>query len=157
MLVLDIPVEGGAAGATVEFIIVALSGAVALTAAWLCVWVACVGDWYVMYVITAIPTAPSLEAPAMLLPVFKREREVGAKHIVARTAAAAKSPSLKITEKVLETELSVGKSITQYAADQKTDLIVVGTSSVGGIRRFVLGSASNEIVNNAKTSVLVVR
>ena len=93
----------------------------------------------------------------MLLPVFRREREVGAKKIVARTAAAAKSLNLKIREKVLETESSVGKTITQYAADQKADLIVVGTSSVGGIRRLVLGSVSNEIVNNAKTSVLVVR
>ena len=97
--------------------------------------------------------APGL-APMLPLPVY-REGTKRAERLVERTARTKEK--IKVKKKVLKAEASVAGAITDYAAAQKADLIVVGTSSVGGLKRFVLGSVSNSVVNNAKTSVLVVR
>jgi nucleotide-binding universal stress UspA family protein len=88
-------------------------------------------------------------------PIYASEREAAAK-LVQKTFQRSKQRKLKVKKKVLDAESSVADAITDYAKNQKADLIVVGTSSVRGLKRFVLGSISS-VVNNANTSVLVVR
>jgi nucleotide-binding universal stress UspA family protein len=52
---------------------------------------------------------------------------------------------------------SIVKAITDYAANQQVDLIVVGRKGTGGFKRLLLGSVSNGVVNHAASTVLVVR
>ena len=79
------------------------------------------------------------------------------KRYIDDAVAHMKASKLKLRKRVLRDSWSVPRSITDYAADHRVDLVVVGGSSVRGLKRFVLGSVSNGVVNNASTSVLVVR
>ena len=69
----------------------------------------------------------------------------------------AKRQNVKVTKRVLKGAASVVQSITDYAAAQNVDLIVVGTKGSGGFKRLLLGSVSSGVVNHGASSVLVVR
>lgn len=49
------------------------------------------------------------------------------------------------------------RTILEYAEQHSFELIVVGSRGLGGIKEFVLGSVSHNIVQNAKIPVLVVK
>jgi nucleotide-binding universal stress UspA family protein len=49
------------------------------------------------------------------------------------------------------------KSILTYAEERNSDLIVLGSRGLGGVREFVLGSVSHHVVQHAKIPVLVVK
>jgi nucleotide-binding universal stress UspA family protein len=108
------------------------------------------------------PAFPALD-PAAVVPSavldgdYYREATKTSGKWIEKAIPSANTWKLKVRKQVLKDEASIAKSITDYAADQKVDLVVVGTSSVGGLKRFVLGSVSSSVVNNATTSVLVVR
>ncbi|MFD2331907.1 universal stress protein [Cohnella sp. GCM10020058] len=48
-------------------------------------------------------------------------------------------------------------TILDYAGDNGTDLIVLGSRGLGGIREFVLGSVSHNVMQHAKAPVLIVK
>lgn len=47
-------------------------------------------------------------------------------------------------------------SIVDYAAEQRADLIVIGTHGYGPVRRFLLGSVSERVLRHARCPVLTV-
>ena len=47
--------------------------------------------------------------------------------------------------------------IIDVAVKEAYDLIVVGSRGLSGVKRFLLGSVSDDIIHHAETSVLVVR
>lgn len=47
--------------------------------------------------------------------------------------------------------------VLKYAKEQAVDVIVIGSRGLGGIREFVLGSVSHNVVQNARIPVLVVK
>ena len=47
--------------------------------------------------------------------------------------------------------------IIQVANEQQADLIVIGSSGLTGIKRFLLGSVSNKVSHHAPCSVMIVR
>lgn len=49
------------------------------------------------------------------------------------------------------------ETILEYAASHNCDAIVIGSRGLGGIREFVLGSVSHNVVQHAKIPVLVVK
>jgi nucleotide-binding universal stress UspA family protein len=49
------------------------------------------------------------------------------------------------------------QTIAKVAAEQGYDLLVVGSRGLGGLKRLFLGSVSNALLQEAKTSVLVVK
>ena len=49
------------------------------------------------------------------------------------------------------------EEILKYAEDEDIGLIVIGNRGLGAFSRTLLGSVSNKIINNAKTSVLLVK
>ncbi|HKR57373.1 MAG TPA: universal stress protein [Candidatus Nitrosopolaris sp.] len=52
---------------------------------------------------------------------------------------------------------SIIQSIVEYASGKDIDLIVVGTKGRSGLKKFVMGSVANGIVERAHCPVLVVR
>ncbi|WP_106768907.1 universal stress protein [Paenibacillus faecalis] len=52
---------------------------------------------------------------------------------------------------------SPAEVILEYAKTNEVDLIVIGSRGLGGIREFVLGSVSHNVVQHAKIPVLVVK
>ena len=52
---------------------------------------------------------------------------------------------------------SVIESIIDYASRKNIDLIVIGTRGRTGLKRFLLGSIANGVVQHAHCSVLLVR
>jgi nucleotide-binding universal stress UspA family protein len=52
---------------------------------------------------------------------------------------------------------SVMGSIIDYAANKNIDLIVIGTKGRTGLKRFLMGSVANAVVQHAHCSVLLVR
>jgi nucleotide-binding universal stress UspA family protein len=52
---------------------------------------------------------------------------------------------------------SISGTIVSYAEEEGTDLIVLGTKGMSGVKRMLLGSVSQEVVMYAHCPVLVVR
>ncbi len=52
---------------------------------------------------------------------------------------------------------SVIGSIIDYATTKNIDLIVIGTRGRTGLKRFIMGSVANGVVQHARCSVLLVR
>jgi nucleotide-binding universal stress UspA family protein len=71
--------------------------------------------------------------------------------------AMAAKEDIKITSNTIFNLPSVAESIISYAAEQKADLIVIGTRGRSGLKRLVLGSVASGVVAHASCPVLVVR
>ncbi|HEY5631268.1 MAG TPA: universal stress protein [Nitrososphaeraceae archaeon] len=52
---------------------------------------------------------------------------------------------------------SVSESILNYTANEDIDLIVIGTKGRTGLKRFLIGSAANAVIQHAHCPVLLVR
>lgn len=85
---------------------------------------------------------------------FKPEvvREVG-EHVLSDAAAKVKGIKLK---KQLEFG-NPAETIIEVAEKEKYDLIVVGSRGLSSVKRFFLGSVSDDVSHHAKRSVLIVR
>jgi nucleotide-binding universal stress UspA family protein len=109
------------------------------------------------YAFTPIPTAGATSVPTLGLPDYYKYASKDAERWVSKAASLAKSHRLKVRKRVLKGPSSVVESITDYAASQKVDLIVVGRTGASGFKRLLLGGVSSGVVNHAASSVLVVR
>ncbi|MCC3373124.1 universal stress protein [Cohnella sp. REN36] len=49
------------------------------------------------------------------------------------------------------------ETILEFATDEGCDLIVMGSRGLGGIREFMLGSVSHNVMQHAKVPVLIVK
>lgn len=65
---------------------------------------------------------------------------------------AAKIP---VTQRIIKGE-PVAK-ITEVAERENHDLIVIGNRGLGGLKKFMLGSVSNGVIQESKINVLVVK
>ena len=52
---------------------------------------------------------------------------------------------------------SASESILNYSASEDIDLIVIGTQGRTGLKRFLMGSVANAVMQHAHCSVLLVR
>ncbi|MFX0134152.1 MAG: universal stress protein [Candidatus Hodarchaeota archaeon] len=78
----------------------------------------------------------------------------------AKVLADAVEKAREKTDVPISPKLMEGRAadtIIQVAEEEKSDLIVIGSRGLSGIKRFFLGSVSNEVVNQAKCPVLVVK
>ncbi len=60
------------------------------------------------------------------------------------------------TETVTDVKSIIG-SIIDYATNKDIDLIVIGTRGRTGLKRFLMGSVANGVVQHAHCPVLLVR
>ena len=63
----------------------------------------------------------------------------------------------EIKTKTFSDVKSITGSIIDYAANNDVDLIVIGTRGRTGLKRFLMGSAANGVVQHAHCPVLVIR
>lgn len=76
-----------------------------------------------------------------------------------RTAEEAKSriEAAGLEPKVEMDQGAPAETILEHAQKNGADLIVIGSRGLGGIREFVLGSVSHNVVQHARIPVLVVK
>ncbi|MDG6996763.1 MAG: universal stress protein [Nitrososphaerota archaeon] len=71
--------------------------------------------------------------------------------------AFARRHEVNARKQVLSKQASVAEAIVVYAANERVDLIVIGTRELGGFKRLLIGSTTVGFVTRAHCSVLVVR
>lgn len=104
------------------------------------------------------PVIPYSVAGAMMPNFAELEQaaEDGARNTLAMGVQAAKNRGVEATGELLEASSTV-QALVEFAANEKADLIVVGTRGMSGFKKLILGSVSSGLVSHASCSVLVVR
>lgn len=77
-------------------------------------------------------------------------------HNAVVTLANTIAPTVSL-ECLLIEDTSISQGIVQSSASQHCDLIVIGAHGRGSIGRFLLGSVTTKVVNEAAVPVLVAR
>jgi nucleotide-binding universal stress UspA family protein len=80
-----------------------------------------------------------------------------AEKYVGDVMSEAQGRGIKVNGEILEDFSSIVQAITNYAAEKKVDLIVVGTKGRGGFEKLVVGSVSSGVVAHAHCPVIVVK
>lgn len=118
----------------------------------------------ILNVIPRIPKARTLvipSTPPMIVPMYpaitKQEILKMHENILSEALDKAKKnyPKLKIVTKMVEGNSS--NKIVEVAEVENFDLIVMGTRGTHGFNRFIHGSVSDSVKNNARVSVLLVK
>ncbi len=101
---------------------------------------------------THVPIVPPLVAEPTTLD--RVEREAAQKRLDEIAAHYADAGTKAVTE-LKSGDPSLG--LLEVAEDQGADLLVVGSHGWGAVRRFLLGSVSQDLLRHAPCSVLIVR
>jgi len=104
-----------------------------------------------------VAATPGLGAAPPDLESYYRYTRAQAEKLMADAAQAAERLGVKPRTEVLENASSIVEAITNYAANEGIDLIVVGTRGLGRFKRLLLGSVASGVVSHAHCSVLVVK
>jgi nucleotide-binding universal stress UspA family protein len=116
----------------------------------------------VLEVLESVPSILSREVPAFDIPedlahdIEQAEREAVTAHL---KAVAAKLEDLGIGYvRIVSREGKPGPCIVESARDEECDVIVMSTHGRSGIRRALLGSVANYVVNHVgDAAVLLIR
>ncbi len=96
------------------------------------------------------------ESPERLKELVDLAKKNGEK-LIHDIVSEARKREVKTRGEIIQNVPSVVKTVSEYAAEWKIDLITVGSRGLGGFRRMLLGSVSSGLVTHAPCSVLVVR
>jgi nucleotide-binding universal stress UspA family protein len=88
---------------------------------------------------------------------YYRDTKKAAEKWVDEVASLANSQGLKVKGTILEHAPSVVQFISDYAAKNEVDLVVVGTRGLSGFKKLLIGSTSAGTVSHAPCHILVVR
>lgn len=102
-----------------------------------------------------IPRVDGENATADWLATFKQEQHQAAREHCEHVAEMFAGADVTLQHRIAEGH--VGHSITEEAAAQDADLIVLGARGHSAVDRILLGSVSDFVATEAKCSVLVVR
>jgi nucleotide-binding universal stress UspA family protein len=113
-------------------------------------------DLFCIHVIASVPYGYASSSPAIEQYFKDLEEKVQSWFDKVRDMAKKEGvPELK-TEIFTDVK-SISASIIDYATNKDIDLIVVGTKGRTGLKRFLMGSVANGVVQNAHCPVLLVR
>jgi nucleotide-binding universal stress UspA family protein len=117
-----------------------------------------------LVILNVLPGITALGAMASRAPLpqstydeFFERAEKKSREIVARHLAAAQNRGVEARGEVIRSTETIVAAIVDFAAQQKVDLIVIGTRGLGGFKRLLMGSVSTGVVTHAGCPVLVVR
>ncbi|MGP8126153.1 MAG: universal stress protein [Nitrososphaerales archaeon] len=79
-----------------------------------------------------------------------------ARGVLAHGMELAEARGVKASGELIEAGSAV-QGIIEFAAQEKVDLIVVGTRGMTGFKKLILGSVSSGLVSHSECPVLVVR
>jgi len=88
---------------------------------------------------------------------LRSKAEKKAEELLSNVSSLASNENVEFEVKVIDGGSSVAASITDYAADNKIDLIIVGSRGLGGFKRMLVGSVSQQILNHVHCSVIVLK
>ena len=94
------------------------------------------------------------EVPEDLLNLITHQNNIG--NLILREGEHRLSKAGKSTQTILASG-HIASTILDAAEHQLTDLVVVGSRGLSGIKRYMLGSVSQKLVRHAPCSVLVIR
>ena len=97
------------------------------------------------------------EMPSPLVGEYTEFEAREARKIVNVGVLLAKNHGVKATGRVIWHDTSIVEAITNFAAEKKVDLIVIGTRGLSGFKELLLGSVTSGVVSHAHCEVLVVR
>jgi nucleotide-binding universal stress UspA family protein len=107
-------------------------------------------------VLSAIPSISAMAAP--LEGEYYSKIINKAEDAVEKAASVFKKEGVAVSEREApQGRASPVETIVEYAAEEKADLIAMGTRGMGGIKRAVLGSVSSGVALHAPCATLVVR
>jgi nucleotide-binding universal stress UspA family protein len=111
----------------------------------------CGSDLYAIYVIDETPFTTA-QTEVLTADVYMQLKDEGEKAIlqVKRMADGLKVETLVLSGRPAHV-------ITEFAAENKVDLIVVGSQGKSGLERLLLGSVAENIIRMAGCMVLVVK
>jgi len=79
-----------------------------------------------------------------------------ARAVLAQGIELAEARGTKVSGELIEAG-SIVQALIEFAAEEKVDLIVVGTRGMTGFKKLILGSVSSGLVSHSHCPVLVVR
>lgn len=106
--------------------------------------------------LTVIHTALGLGHAGKPEEWHKNER-MRAQELFQKIKKEAQNLNITCKENIIETHMSVDGAIVNYAEEQKSDLIVIGTSGMSDFRKMLLGSVVTGVVRYSTCPVLVVK
>jgi nucleotide-binding universal stress UspA family protein len=118
----------------------------------------CGSDLTVVHIYSS-PTIGFSAASGVPIPDYRELEEAkkeAARAVLARGLQLASEEGLKAKGELIEAP-SVVEAIVKFAADEKADLIVVGTRGMTGFKKLIIGSVSSGVVNHSPCSVLIAR
>jgi nucleotide-binding universal stress UspA family protein len=111
----------------------------------------------VLHSIELVGPELAIGEPAALPPIALGAYPIAEMRESARRRLAATLVHLGIAGEIAVTEGPPSEAIVRVAAEQRADLVVIGTSGRRGIDRILLGSVALKVVREAPCSVLVAR
>ncbi len=101
--------------------------------------------------------AGGFEGPVMTDEEAEEEWEANKSGAETELAKEAAGSELPVETEVIADDGGAGPGIVKAAKDLPADVIVVGASGKGALRRFFTGSVSDHVVHHAPCPVLVIR
>ncbi len=95
--------------------------------------------------------------PPVYLTELREHEEKEAHQLIEKVKSMASQHGVNARGEVLEDIPSVVQAITDYAANEKIDLIVIGTRGLSGFKKLLIGSVSSGVATHAPCPVLIVR
>ncbi|MGC1930106.1 MAG: universal stress protein [Candidatus Nitrosopolaris sp.] len=111
---------------------------------------------FCIHVIASVPYAYQSSPPAIDQYFKDLEEKVNSWFVKVRDMAKDEGISELKTETFRDVKSVIG-SIIDYATSRDIDLIVIGTRGRTGLKRFLMGSVANGVVQHAHCPVLLVR
>ena len=111
---------------------------------------------FCIHVMTNVPYGYTDSPPAIDVYFKDIEEKVQSWFVKVRNMAKTEGISKLKTENFTNVK-SVIRSIIDYADSRNVDLIVIGTRGRTGLKRLLMGSVANGVIQHAHCSVLLVR
>jgi nucleotide-binding universal stress UspA family protein len=115
------------------------------------------GEILCVHAVVDLPYIEYMRPSSLSVNHYINEVKKRAEEWFSQVKTKATRQGIKVTADTVFNPPSVAEFIINYAAEQRADLIVIGTRGRSGLKRLVLGSVASAVVAHAGCPVLIVR